>query len=68
MKSFTVIVKTEYTIEIDENNDIVKEYKNEDELIEDCISYRFNAVLPVISDGGVKVKDEDIVHYSFKTR
>lgn len=65
MKTFTVTVTTEYTIEIDENNDIVKEYQNENELIEDCIAYKFNAVLPVIADGGVKVKDEDIVDTSF---
>ena len=65
MKTLKVTVTREYTIEIDENNEIVKEYENENELIEDCIAYKFNAVLPVIADGGVKVKDEDVVDSSF---
>lgn len=61
MKRVKVTVTTEYTVEIDENNEIVEEYQNESELIEDCIAYKFNAILPVIADGGVKVKDEIIV-------
>lgn len=65
MKTLTVTVTTEYTIEIDESNEIVKEYQNESELIEDCIAYKFNAALPVIADGGVRVKDEDVVDSSF---
>ena len=36
-------------IEIDQHNDIVKEYDSTDELLSDIVSYRFSAVLPVMN-------------------
>lgn len=36
-------------VEIDETNDIVKEYENTDELLSDIVSYRFSSVLPVMA-------------------
>lgn len=35
-------------VEIDQTNDIVKEYQSTDELLSDIVSYRFSAVLPVM--------------------
>lgn len=43
-------------IEIDENDDIVKDYENTSELLNDIISYQFSSVLPVIASGAVKVE------------
>ena len=36
-------------VEIDQANDIVTEYDSMDELLSDIVSYRFSAVLPVMS-------------------
>ena len=44
-----------YEIEVDEDSSIVKEYKDENELIRDLASYRFTT-LPVINNG-VEIKD-----------
>lgn len=44
------------TVEIDEQNEIVKEYESLSELLNDIISYRFSSVLPVINSGAVKVE------------
>lgn len=41
------------TLEIDEQNEIVKEYESLSELINDVISYRFSSVLPIIKSGAV---------------
>lgn len=51
--SFTAYV----TIEVDTENETVKEYGDMDEVVSDVISYRFNPVLPIISDGAVTVED-----------
>jgi len=57
MKKVTVNVTYQYEIEIDESNEIVKEYESENELLVDCSSYHFGKILPVMNGGGVKVKD-----------
>jgi hypothetical protein len=44
-------------VEVDQTNEIVKEYENADELLSDIISYRFSPVLPVMS--AVKVEFEE---------
>jgi len=44
-------------VEVDQTNEIVKEYVNADELLSDIISYRFSPVLPVMS--AVKVEFEE---------
>ena len=36
-------------VEIDQTNDIVKEYESTDELLSDIVSYRFSSVLPVMA-------------------
>ncbi len=56
-KTFEVEVTYKYIIEVDYDNSIVKEYKNEKELIDDLACYRFS-VLPVIGNG-VEIKDTE---------
>ena len=51
-----------YTIEVDEDDLIVKDYENEQEMIEDLVSYRFD-ILPVLNDG-VKVKDVEVIDWT----
>jgi len=63
-KTVTVDVTIRYQIEIDEQNEIVKEYSNQGELLQDLASYRFSKVLPVM-DNGVKVLDVSTVGWSF---
>lgn len=61
--SKTVRIKVEYEIEfrIDPENEVVKEYRDEDELIEDLLSYhRFSDVLPVIQSRGVVIRETTI--------
>jgi len=64
MRTVEVTVTYKYELEIDDNNEIVKEYVSEKELLEDCASYIFEIGLPVIGDGGVKVKDVELVEIS----
>ena len=64
MRTVTVEVTYKYELEIDDNNEIVKEYESENELLMDCATYRFGTGLPVIGDGGVKVKDVELVEVS----
>ena len=56
MKKVTVDVTYSYELEIDEENEIVKEYDTQEELLQDCATYRFGTGLPVIGEGGVKIK------------
>ena len=62
-KTLEVEVTIKYTIEVDKDNSIVKEYKNEKELVDDLASYRFS-VLPVIGDG-VEIKDVEVLDWSY---
>lgn len=62
-KTLEVEVTIKYTIEVDNDNSIVKEYKNERELVDDLASYRFS-VLPVIGDG-VEIKDVEVLDWSY---
>lgn len=64
MRTVEVTVTYKYELEIDDNNEIVKEYESENDLFVDCASYRFGTGLPVIGDGGVKVKDVELVDVS----
>jgi hypothetical protein len=64
MRTVEVTVTYKYELEIDDNNEIVKEYESEKELLVDCASYRFGTGLPVIGDGGVKVMDVELVEVS----
>jgi len=62
-KTLEVEVKIRYTIEVDAENSIVKEYETEKELIGDLASYRFS-VLPVINNG-VEIKDIEVLGWSY---
>lgn len=46
-------------VEIDQEDEIVKEYESTDELLSDIVSYRFSPVLPVMQFG-VKASFEEI--------
>lgn len=48
-QKFKLEVTMVVEVEIDETNDIVKEYENTDELLSDIVSYRFSSVLPVMA-------------------
>lgn len=54
-----VKIHVEYEVElaINPDDEIVKEYSDEKELIDDLVSYRFSEVLPVLQRRGVVVKD-----------
>lgn len=62
-KIVQIDVKVKYTIEVDPENEIVKEYEDDHDLISDLVSYNFS-VLPVIGNG-VEVKDTKIIKWSF---
>lgn len=64
MKKVEVTVTYKIQLEIDENDSIVKEYESENDLLLDCATYRFSDILPVINEGGVKVKDIEIIEVS----
>ncbi len=56
-----------YTIEVDETDPIVKEYYQHggmNELVQDLMAYRFANTLPVISTGGVEVKDIEVSRFN----
>lgn len=61
MRTVKVVVTFEYELEIDDNNDIVKEYGDLEEMVTDCAMRNFGSGLPVIGDGGVKLIDKDII-------
>ena len=61
-KKLELEVTFKYTIEIDGDSEIVQEYENEKELIEDLIAYRFSPVLPVINKG-VEINDIETLHW-----
>jgi hypothetical protein len=61
MRTVKVCVTFEYELEIDDNNEIVKEYGDLEEMVSDCAMRNFGSGLPVISDGGVKLIDKDII-------
>lgn len=56
-------VTYKYTIEVDDDNYVVKEYANDLDLLGDVSSYRFSQVLPVISTGGVVIKDVELITF-----
>ena len=58
MRQVTVTETKYYVVNIDDDNEIVKEYQDDDALINDCISYKFSKVLPVIEDGGVELLEK----------
>lgn len=64
MKTIEVTVTYKYEIQIEENNLIVKEYESENDMLVDCASYRFSDVLPVIKEGGLVVRDIELIEVS----
>ena len=61
MRKLEIEITYKYEIEIDENDDIVKEYKDDKELFKHLADYRFGTALPVIQVGAVKIKDIELV-------
>ena len=61
MRRVKVCVTFEYELEIDDNNEIVKEYSDLEEMVADCAMRNFGSGLPVIADGGVKLIDKDLI-------
>lgn len=59
IKKLTVSVTYHYEIEIDEENPIVKEYADQNELLEDLVSYKMSNILPVVGNG-VIIKSSDV--------
>ena len=61
MKKLEIEITYKYEIEVDETDDIVKDYVNDEELVQHLADYRFGTVLPVIQVGAVKIKDIELV-------
>ena len=61
MRKLEIEITYKYEIEIDETDDIVKDYENDEELVHHLADYRFGTVLPVIQVGAVKIKDIELV-------
>lgn len=63
-KIVTVEVRYKYELEIDDENPIVQDYEGENHLLVDCAIHQFGSNLPVIKEGGVVVKDVELVEVS----
>jgi len=63
MRKLQVEITYKYQLKIDDTDDIVKEYQDDDELIHDCV-YNFGSVLPVIAVGAVKIIDRELEDFS----
>jgi hypothetical protein len=61
MRKLEIEITYKYEIEVDETDDIVKDYENDEELVQHLADYRFGTVLPVIQVGAVKIKDIELV-------
>ena len=61
MRKLEIEITYKYEIEVDDNDDIVKEYENDKELVEHLADYRFGTALPVIQVGAVKITDIELV-------
>jgi hypothetical protein len=61
MRKLEIEITYKYEIEVDETDDIVKDYENDEELVQHLADYRFGNVLPVIQVGAVQIKDIELV-------
>ena len=61
MRKLEIEITYKYKIEVDETDDIVMDYENDEELVHHLAGYRFGTVLPVIQIGAVKIKDIELV-------
>ena len=61
MRKLEIEITYKYEIEVDETNDIVKDYETDEELVQHLADYRFGTVLPVIQVGAVQIKDIELV-------
>lgn len=50
---FTVYV----TIGVDENNEMVRDYSSDKELVDELVSYQFSPEHSTISEGGVQIEE-----------
>jgi len=62
-KTLEIEVTIKYTVEVDTENSVVKEYESEKELVNDLASYQCSVVLPVIGNG-VEIKDVEVLKWS----
>lgn len=63
INKITLSITFNYELEIDEDNPIVKEYEDQDELLEDLVSYKMSNILPVVGNG-VNIKSFDVDEWS----
>lgn len=61
MRKLEIEVTYKYQIEVDDNDDIVKEYEDDEELVNDLATYRFGSVLPVVQENAIRIKDIELV-------
>ena len=61
MRKLEIEITYKYEIDVDETDGIVKDYENDEELVQHLADYRFGTVLPVIQVGAVKIKDIELV-------
>ena len=61
MRRLEIEITYKYEIEVDETDDIVKDYENDAEMVQHLADYRFGTVLPVIQVGAVQIKDIELV-------
>jgi hypothetical protein len=62
-KKITVDVHYQVTMEVDTDDDIVKEYESQNELVSDLVHYRFST-LPVLQKG-VKINDIEVSKWTY---
>lgn len=62
MKTIELEITYKYKIEVDETNEIVKEYESENHLLYELANYQFSEHLPVME--AVKVLDIELTEIS----
>lgn len=62
MRKLEAIITYKYRIEVDNNDDIVKEYVDDNELVNDCAKYKFQKKLPVMAVGAVRIISVELVN------
>ena len=63
IKKITLSVTFNYELEIDEDNQLVKEYEGQDELLQELVDHKMSSVIAVMGNG-VNVKSIDVDEWS----
>lgn len=61
MRKIEATITYKYEVEVNDDDEIVKEYEDDNELLVDCATYHFGTGLPVIGGGGVKIIDTELI-------